>query len=979
MTLDEINELVSEIQLLLVSETKPIEEELMDLAGRHEDIVRETTKWLKSVDRLLQKGLRSEAIELAEREPNLNEVVIALDFPELDAWNELLARYEMQAIPDLPEGIAADLNDAYGVSAPVERLLQKHRTAALSRAPLSQRLQILRRLAVADKSSPAWPQDIREFEKHRLTELRNELDAAIREGSLDTLATLDNELKSGDWSSPVPVEMKKKAAEAHAKVRKSASAAEMEVLAYQLSDSFAAFDLESAKSQSNRFNALNQITGLLRTDPLMDIAGPALDWVREALLQESRESQFQATLVAIESGIDQGASATDLERLYYEATRHDHQLPERLQIRLNDRLETLRIMSLRRRRTMIGASVVVLLLVLAVTGFTIHQVRLGNDIHRHKTQLAVLLEEAERTGRTQPLDEYFALLSEESASISQAPEIVGLKQQFENLKLQEGGRTQKLGELLSRASADSQKAIAPGDFKAIFESLKSASDLAKNDDEQTSILRTESAIREKEIQLQKNTDQAFSAELAKITDRVAVLPKDDVAPYDTLLTELTGISATPDVSPGMLESVRLLQSRLQSERMEVSRGLEVARLLTGVTNAVGDANLFGMELRRYAEQYAGTSRAKDFERVVRTEQDVAAGVLRWNRIRDRLRTIDYRRLSPQDAKVLVDEFAQFQKTSGPYPGEMGLGDRILILQAISKRRPVSDGIRMLFEGKAVSSSYMIETADERERYYADAAPLFDKRLKFDYFTTPAGDQTLNKELGLFAFPDAEKKPRDEWLSPQTRLARSIIESAESSSLEDFENFIRLTADRILKDEPKIDPILRMLLVERALELGSQGSHFIEARTKKLAAAFADGGVPRLTNWVNYQETQNRKLRETAREFLEKHSGDISKALADAENDRDMARDQPIGPPVQWIGWIARNESTANHWEIRTKSSITTNSTGRLCVIARQSATAKPEIVNVGSLGDGQRITINDQIESTLPVEGRPVFLMAGPL
>ena len=80
MTLEEINELVDEIQQLLMSESDPSEEELMDLAGRHEDLVREAAKRLKAVDSLLTRGLRSEAIDLAEREPNLNEVAIA---PEL--------------------------------------------------------------------------------------------------------------------------------------------------------------------------------------------------------------------------------------------------------------------------------------------------------------------------------------------------------------------------------------------------------------------------------------------------------------------------------------------------------------------------------------------------------------------------------------------------------------------------------------------------------------------------------------------------------------------------------------------------------------------------------------------------------------------------------------------------------------------------------------------------------------------------------
>ena len=59
MTLEEINELVDEIQQLLMSESDPSEEEMMDLAGRHEDLVNIAAKRLKSVDSLLSRGLRS--------------------------------------------------------------------------------------------------------------------------------------------------------------------------------------------------------------------------------------------------------------------------------------------------------------------------------------------------------------------------------------------------------------------------------------------------------------------------------------------------------------------------------------------------------------------------------------------------------------------------------------------------------------------------------------------------------------------------------------------------------------------------------------------------------------------------------------------------------------------------------------------------------------------------------------------------------
>lgn len=239
MTIEEITKLVREIQDLLISPFGVNEAELMDVAGRHEEFVAETSEWMLAVDKLLQKGLRTEAIELAERDPNLNEVIIALDFPELDAWNDLLLKHDMQPVSELPEGVAEELNDAYGVSSSLEKLMQQHRGAALARAPLSTRLHILRLLEKKDPANPAWALDIGEFEKARLSEVRAELDDAIKAADIGTLTLLEREFQDPAWKTPVPAELRRRAGDAYSALQKQNSLREMQAIAYQISDAFA--------------------------------------------------------------------------------------------------------------------------------------------------------------------------------------------------------------------------------------------------------------------------------------------------------------------------------------------------------------------------------------------------------------------------------------------------------------------------------------------------------------------------------------------------------------------------------------------------------------------------------------------------------------------------------------------------------------------------------------------------------------------
>src|ERR1700722_10069861 len=74
---------------------------LESLASTYAEACVEVNQRMGRCHRLLQQGLRSEAIQLAESEPNLLESLTALDFPERVDWDELAQIYELAAAPKL--------------------------------------------------------------------------------------------------------------------------------------------------------------------------------------------------------------------------------------------------------------------------------------------------------------------------------------------------------------------------------------------------------------------------------------------------------------------------------------------------------------------------------------------------------------------------------------------------------------------------------------------------------------------------------------------------------------------------------------------------------------------------------------------------------------------------------------------------------------------------------------------------------------
>ena len=162
---------------------------------------------LRRCGALLRQGLRSEAIQLADIEPNLLDLVATLDFPERRQWEEVAQFYGIVPSAPLLFDVAADLNEAYAIEQPMADLLRQHRLLALARGPLKQRIGTLRSLIQADENNPVWRDDLQTFETERLKELQHEVADALEAGDLATIATLDDELRADGWSSSPPASL----------------------------------------------------------------------------------------------------------------------------------------------------------------------------------------------------------------------------------------------------------------------------------------------------------------------------------------------------------------------------------------------------------------------------------------------------------------------------------------------------------------------------------------------------------------------------------------------------------------------------------------------------------------------------------------------------------------------------------------------------------------------------------------------------
>ncbi len=204
------------------------------LASAYAEACIEVNQRLARCQRLLQQGLRSEALQLAEAEPKLLDAITALDFSERAEWDDLVGIYELAPAPKVQVDAAGLLNEAYGQEEPLQDLLNNHRKLATQRAPLRTRIGVMRKLAALDPTNPIWGEDLRAIEKARFRQIQVEAAEAVRLHDGPHIKRLLAEVQESPWIEPPAKGLVQGLSKAHVQLRNEQSQAALAAIEARL-------------------------------------------------------------------------------------------------------------------------------------------------------------------------------------------------------------------------------------------------------------------------------------------------------------------------------------------------------------------------------------------------------------------------------------------------------------------------------------------------------------------------------------------------------------------------------------------------------------------------------------------------------------------------------------------------------------------------------------------------------------------------
>jgi len=434
------HECINQIQHILSAGEAVAKEKVAELVWAYASACQQVNEKARKCLELLRQGRRADAQRLAKEPPDLGQELRLLDFPERSQWLDLC---ETAGLP-IGQGLDVDALDGivqeiYSEGGALDRLLKTFKRMSIGRAPLADRLRLLREIRRADPQRDLWTEDVRTFEAGRQVELLKEGEAADASGDLRTMESILAELKSGEWLSP-PARFIAAVERIVIPHRRRYAMERFAELTGDLHEAHGRMDEQRCRFLLSQVEAVVSQTGVSPDAATETAIEPVETWLEQLDAGRQEDAAFEAACAALELAIDENKDRLALEKLAGPVFRFERGMPELLAARFNSRMEELGRKAKRRfALTLTGVIGGVLILAGLVTAVIVWQSR-SSERERWRGEIAGALEKGDLEGTGRLL----AGVAERNPEVAAAPEIEALRREHQRKVQEEAGRRDEL-------------------------------------------------------------------------------------------------------------------------------------------------------------------------------------------------------------------------------------------------------------------------------------------------------------------------------------------------------------------------------------------------------------------------------------------------------------------------------------------------------------------------------------------------------
>ena len=975
-------EVASNVEAVLESGTAKSDDALREVASAYAALCHEANTRLKRCADFLRRGLRSEAIYHAELEPDLLDLVGVLDLVPAEEWRAVCADKNLEPPPALLVDVAKELSESYTAEAAADRYMRKLRLLSLSRAPVRERLEVLRALAEVGPVSPQQQQDTESFEEARLREIASEAKQAYQSEDQAHLSRLIRELSESNWRVPVPAELPSSAARLGRQLQVRRAVEKLKVLLPELHDAYVALSYEEGKPLLDRWNEIVAANQLTVPEDLQSQVQPIVDWIDELDRERQLEIDFANACAHLEQALDDETSPAALQRAYQHAISFDRAVPGELVNRYRLRLAELELQHKRRTRLVLALSAVGVLAAGAVVALLIHRSIIHGEIESWRSQIVAAigkpdLKEAERLWgqleRTRPdlaaapaLQELRKRLDEE----------IALKREKDELFRQ--NMDMAICTCMGRLILTWPREPDERDIEPAGKSVREARPYVDDPKENLEFIAWEDLVKDIEIGIQDQRDKAFLAmvkELAKHFASVKIGEMDANNVHEKeravagLRARLNELHARSDkVSSGYVELLPAYRARLNSwDRAikDLKRVIEEHQQewadIVALRDHAGSADELKKALEAFVRKYPGSAKNDDFKRAAQMSGGWAA-VLKWGELvrgwNGKLRPTT----SADVAKRL--EAAQGYLTGHP-------------------ATPFKGSLKTYLEYLAKAQSAM---ADENP-WKASLTVIMDTPIMRLYSFKATGGKvyyttkdpkitegSLGCSIPVALTPDTTKLTKKQFKSrqeitepkssPQFKLADNILALLRRYDTSAWESF-GFELATLIRDSKDVDAVLRAMLLEEALKATQSACWGADEQIRRLIEDLKLSGEA--INWMNPDDERAAAARKDMEAYLSK-----LKPYSEIARDCALKRDELFQKLLIGSSGVTRVAlQEGGRWQVLLAAQDSIKD-GATAWIVKPPAGGAMSLEKIGEVKDGN-VVVSDQAMVGMP-EGIMVFI-----
>ncbi len=288
--------------------------EASSLATDYAVIANEAVRRLDEIYEHINRGLRSEAIHLAETPPPLLDVLAALDFEGLDVWTSYTVSNNLPVPPSINSGRIQTLQEAYGKHEALEPMQKVYRRLSVKGGSTAEKISIVRRIRALDPANPNWPDDLKALEVARCKEI-GELLRKPEGMTEDIAAEYVKELTDKQLLVIPGDQLITFAKEIHQRLKSARVHQAMENLINRLNIGTAANDYDQVGSALKELDELSKNEGVSIAPDKTAVVEDARYWHTEQKTQREQEVTFAADCQELRTLIQSAGDPAQVRQL----------------------------------------------------------------------------------------------------------------------------------------------------------------------------------------------------------------------------------------------------------------------------------------------------------------------------------------------------------------------------------------------------------------------------------------------------------------------------------------------------------------------------------------------------------------------------------------------------------------------------------------------------------------------------------------